>query len=439
MVLKFIMAKKNNKNNLNIGFISTRISGRDGVSLEIKKWADIFQKNGYQCFYFAGEIDRPANKSMLVKKAHFKHREIEKMNKLIFGKYSRGKEVSDVSHFLRKYFKNKIYDFIKKFKIDLIITENVFSIPLNIPLALALTEFIAETEFPVIAHHHDFYWERKRFLVNGVNDYLEWAFPPNLKSIKHVVINSLAREQLSYRKGISSMVVPNVYNFAISPSFSENRCAEIRRIAKLGKDDLFILQPTRVIPRKKIEKSIEIVSQIKERNKILVISHNVDDEGDGYYRRIKEYADGLGVGLSLIKNIIGPEIGEKTKTKRGKFSLGEVYNCSDFVIYPSEYEGFGNAFLEAVYYKKPILMNRYPVYVADIEPKGFEIIAIDELEDKDIIKRIKNIVFDKERKKKMTENNYDIALRYFSYELLERNLNYLLNLLRENINKCQKR
>jgi len=37
---------------------------------------------------------------------------------------------------------------------------------LNIPLGLALTEFIAETCIPTIAHHHDFYWERDRFLVN---------------------------------------------------------------------------------------------------------------------------------------------------------------------------------------------------------------------------------------------------------------------------------
>ena len=42
----------------NAGFISTRIAGTDGVSLEIEKWADIFQKEGFNCFYFAGELDR---------------------------------------------------------------------------------------------------------------------------------------------------------------------------------------------------------------------------------------------------------------------------------------------------------------------------------------------------------------------------------------------
>ncbi len=63
------------------------------------------------------------------------------------------------------------------------IVENALTIPINLPLGLALTEFIAETGYPVIAHHHDFYWERQRFLNNSVNDYLAAAFPPNLPSI----------------------------------------------------------------------------------------------------------------------------------------------------------------------------------------------------------------------------------------------------------------
>ena len=77
------------------------------------------------------------------------------------------------------------------------------TIPLNISLGLALAETIAETEIPTIAHHHDFYWERDRFSVNAVSDYLRMAFPPNLPNIRHVVINSDALEQMALRTGIS--------------------------------------------------------------------------------------------------------------------------------------------------------------------------------------------------------------------------------------------
>ena len=55
----------------NVAFISTRIAGTDGVSLEIEKWADIFEQEGFTCFYFAGELDRPAERGYLVPEAHF--------------------------------------------------------------------------------------------------------------------------------------------------------------------------------------------------------------------------------------------------------------------------------------------------------------------------------------------------------------------------------
>ncbi len=78
-----------------------------------------------------------------------------------------------------------------KFSLEALIIENALTIPINLPLGLALTEFIAETGYPVIAHHHDFYWERQRFMNNSVQDYLAAAFPPDLPSIRHVVINSV--------------------------------------------------------------------------------------------------------------------------------------------------------------------------------------------------------------------------------------------------------
>ena len=61
----------------NIGFISTRLAGTDGVSLETAKWADVFEAHGFSCFYFAGELDRPKESSYLAEETHFTHPEIE--------------------------------------------------------------------------------------------------------------------------------------------------------------------------------------------------------------------------------------------------------------------------------------------------------------------------------------------------------------------------
>ena len=49
------------------------------------------------------------------------------------------------------------------------------------------------------------------------------AFPPNLPNIEHVVINSEAQEQLAHRKGIASVVIPNVLDFENPPDVDLNK------------------------------------------------------------------------------------------------------------------------------------------------------------------------------------------------------------------------
>ncbi|MCL2481720.1 MAG: glycosyltransferase family 1 protein, partial [Spirochaetaceae bacterium] len=145
----------------NIGFISLRFAGTDGVSLETSKWASVLQEEGHECFYLAGEVDTPPERSMADPLLHFQSPIIKDLNKRIFGRSLRTKETTEVIYELKKAIKQKIYDFVNKFDIDLIIPENALTIPLNIPLGIAITDFIAETTIPTIAHHHDFFWERK--------------------------------------------------------------------------------------------------------------------------------------------------------------------------------------------------------------------------------------------------------------------------------------
>ena len=114
---------------------------------------------------------------------------------------------------MREYFRGHLNQFIQKFDLDLLIPENALSFPQNIPLSMALTELIAETNIPTIAHHHDFTWERKDLLVNSIHDYISMAVPPILPSIQHVVINTHASHQMARRTGVSSTIVPNVMNY----------------------------------------------------------------------------------------------------------------------------------------------------------------------------------------------------------------------------------
>jgi len=201
------------KKSLNIGFISFRFQGTDGVSLETSKWAEVLEKMGHRCYYFSGLSDRPSNRSMVVEKAHFLDPEIRDYYTKFFNSTKRSREETKWIHSMTEFFKEHLYTYIHDFKIDLIIPQNLLSFPQNIPLSLALVEIIAETGIPTIAHHHDFTWERKPLLVNSVWDYINMAIPPNLRSVQHVVINSSAGHQLAHRVGVSSIIIPNVIYF----------------------------------------------------------------------------------------------------------------------------------------------------------------------------------------------------------------------------------
>src|SRR5689334_7545318 len=150
-----------------IGFVSTRLAGTDGVSLEVVKWVEVLNSLGHQCFFFAGELGWPADRSLLVPEAHFTHPEVVAINEDLFDDYVRSIETSRRVEVLKNHIKEQLYTFIRRFDINLLITQNALSIPMNVPLGLALAEVIAETYTPTICHHHDFSWERVRFALSA--------------------------------------------------------------------------------------------------------------------------------------------------------------------------------------------------------------------------------------------------------------------------------
>ncbi len=270
-----------NPNHGHVGFVSTRLAGTDGVSLEAQKWADILTKLGYECFYFAGESDRPVDHTYLVPEAHFKHPAISALSQDLFGRQTRSARTSQVIQAFKDHIKTHLYEFTQQFEIDLLVVENALSLPMNVPLGLALTEFIAETNIPTVAHHHDFAWERKRFSISAAVDYLQTAFPPHLPSIHHVVINSFAGRQLALRTGASSLVIPNVMDFETPPPEEDAYAAGLRADLGIGEEDYFLLQPTRIVPRKRIELAIELIRRL-DLPCVLVITHKSGDEGSAY-------------------------------------------------------------------------------------------------------------------------------------------------------------
>jgi len=163
----------------------------------------------------------------------------------------------------------------------------------------------------------------------------------------------------------------------------------------------------------------------KDRKYKLVVSHDAGDEGFDYQQFLMDFAASVGVDLHLVSRRVGEKRSNDSELGK-RYTLWDVYQHADLVTYPSLYEGFGNAFLEAIYFRKPLLVNRYSIYIRDIEPKGFRVIEMDGFLTNQVVEETRRVLEDAAYRKEMVDHNFEVARRYYSYDVLERRLGHLV-------------
>jgi glycosyltransferase involved in cell wall biosynthesis len=404
-----------------IGFVSTRFHGTDGVTLEARKWAQIFRTMGHESFWMAGLLDAPAAYSYESPLAFFNHPRVAVLQAKLFGTTTRPREVTNEIQALKEILKDELYRFVEKFRIEVLIPQNILAIPMHVPFGLAMTEFIAETGMSTIAHHHDFAWERERFVVSAVNDYLRAAFPGASPHVQHVVINSMAQKELARRCSLASAIIPNVLDFETPAPGLDDYNRDVRQEIGLADTDWLILQPTRVVARKGIEHAIELVRRLNDPRAKLVISHPAGDEGSAYMQMLRDRIDDAKIDVRFIAERVGETRATTTEGKK-IYTLFDIYPHADLVTYPSYYEGFGNAFLEAVYFGKPVVVNSYAVYARDIDPLGFKTIEMSQLVTREIVEQTREVLLNPVLRTEWAETNYRLCVKYFSYSVAKRKL-----------------
>jgi glycosyltransferase involved in cell wall biosynthesis len=409
---------------LKIGFLSTRLAGTDGVSLETLKWADVARGLGHEVYYCAGQLDDEAPNPTLIPELHFRDPQAEAIGQMVFGQMEPAEGLLPHLDQAAERLEAQLRSWLESTGVDLMVVENALAIPMHVPLGLALARLIERTGIPTIGHHHDFFWERQRFRLNCIPDLLLQTFPPDLPSMRHVAINSLAQRDLKFFRGLEATVVPNVFDYDTpAPGFDDyNR--DFREAMGFSRYDWLFLQPTRVIARKGIDLSFELLRRLREPRARLVISHQAGDEGMAYYRQLLHRAEAMNVEVHYLAGFI--EEARVVRDGRKAYTLWDVYPHADFVTYPTLYEGFGNALLEAIYFRKPVLVNRYSVYVADIAPLGFEFVEVDGWISDESISEVRRLLDDPDRSQAVADKNYELARQHFSYRVLADALEGLL-------------
>jgi len=320
----------------------------------------------------------------------------------------------------------EIFRWIVKHKIESILVENASALPCHLSMGMAIKNIIDYGAVQVVTHDHDFSWERNKRYISPhkeVMDIVSDTFPPKNKQVKHAVINEFSQRYLKEKFDLDSIVVPNVMDFSAPYAKKDNYNKFLLKRLGLNKNVIPLFQMTRIVKRKGILTALDLVHRLEDPNVKLVISGTwLDDERLGYYKKLLNKIRKHGIQDSVVfaNHCISHQ---RSKSREGKniYSLSDAYAHATACTFFSDYEGFGNAFVEAALAKRPIFVNNYkPVYWPDIGSKGFRTVMIEneKLTD-EAVSEIDIIIHNKKLCKEIGEHNFALGKKYFSYEVLE--------------------
>ena len=384
---------------MRIAMVGARFAGLDGVSLEAAKIGAALELAGHQLCWFAGDLGPEFTPGIAFAPASFDDAANVELQRLAFAGDDPDAvlaRVAETTALIREAFEN----FLDLYDVDAVIVQNAWSIPMQLPLAVAISDVVKERGTPTVGHHHDFTWERPRFDGCVVPEILDEYFPPSGEHIAHIVINSIAADELKSRRGLPSIVMPNVMDFE-SGKPTHDGGERFRGLVGLAESDIVLLQPTRVVRRKGIELTIVLASRLPGDPKV-VVTHPDDCDAE-YWDELLALASDLGVDLRLV------DVG------RDRHALASAYGAADLVCFPSLYEGYGNALVEAVYYGSPVMVNRYPVFESDIAPLGLDFVELDGVVTDETVAAAADVVQGGSSFDASLDKNFEIGLANLSY------------------------
>ncbi|MCK4665203.1 glycosyltransferase family 4 protein [Candidatus Dependentiae bacterium] len=422
---------------MNIGVIIGRIGDVDGVALETEKWIEVLKRMGHNIFILSGQYTRnivePENETFGPMLSFFSPEcEWEQKRAFFFPRFEDLDELLEQLEYASTKIAIHIFEWIISNRIDIILSENASALPCHLSLGMGIKKVVKNTNIKVVCHDHDFYWERgERYEspLREINDLVHGTFPLIAPNVKHAVINSYSKNILKEKFGIESVLVPNVMDFNKRYAEMDGYNRYMLDDIGLKEDDIPIFQATRIVRRKGIETAIELIERIKDKKvKLIITGSYADDERFGYYKELVQLIKdkGLNDRVFFSRNRI---LSKREKSTIGKkiYSLSDAYASARACTYFSKYEGFGNAFIEAVLAKCPIFVNNYkPVFWPDIGSKGFKIVMIeDNILTDEAVSEICEIIYNDKLRNEITEYNFELGKKHFSFEVLEEKLTEL--------------
>ncbi|MFM8861625.1 MAG: glycosyltransferase family 4 protein [Acidimicrobiia bacterium] len=351
--------------------VSFRLGGTDGVSIVADRWVDAFRRLGFEVSTVAGS--GPVD--VLVPD-------------LAIGRWPDGHDGLAGPDAATPVDLDRLAAEVHEALTgsDLVVVENLGTIPMNLPAAHAVAA--ARAGRPTIWHHHDPPWQRDRYRGD------ELPLGPEESAWRHVAITDVTRDELRAR-GFDAVTIHNGFDIDPPPGDREGE----RSRHGFAPDELVLVHPARAIARKNVPAALRIAAEL-----------------DGTYWLTgpaeEDYADEL-------ERVLARGRDEGVRVVREPASrLGDLYAAADVVLYPSTFEGFGNPPIEAAIHRRPVVVGHHPV-AEELRGLGFRWFDPDRVAD------LRRWLADPDPG--LLDHNREVAQRHFSLESMDSAIAALLD------------
>jgi len=277
-----------------VAFVSFRLGRHDGVSVVAASWCRLFREQGWDVRTVAG--DGPVDHLL--------------PGLAVGAGTAPNAEVLDAA----------LGD------VELVVVENLCTIPLNLPAARAVAARLRGR--PAVLHHHDPPWQRAQW--EHVTE-----LPPTDPAWRHVTINHLTEQQMEAR-GIPATTIYNGFDVDEPPGDR----AGTRAALDVTRDERLLVHPVRAIERKGVPAALELAAAVGATYWL------VGPAEDGY-------------GPTLDRLLADAPVRVIHRPSPG--TMADAYAACDAVAFPSTWEGFGNPPIEAAIHRRPVAVGAYPV------------------------------------------------------------------------------
>ncbi|NQT12885.1 MAG: glycosyltransferase family 1 protein, partial [Planctomycetes bacterium] len=66
------------------------------------------------------------------------------------------------------------------------------------------------------------------------------------------------------------------------------------------------------------------------------------------------------------------------------------------------------------------------IFIADIEPKGFEVITMNGFLTRHVLDQVRRVIADDDYRQRVVDHNFELGKKFFSYSVLRRKLRSLI-------------